>query len=66
MKIRIDATDIAAYLVIVGCIALMACRIDGEVKSILAMAAGWAFRRPIANGGSAAVEKVLRKLTAKK
>lgn len=37
--------EVAALVIIVGCIVLIACRIDGEVKSILAMAAAWAFKR---------------------
>lgn len=47
---KIDATDIAAYIIIVGCFILIGCGIDGEVKSILCLAAGWAFRKPIKNG----------------
>lgn len=47
MKFTVDATDIAAYLIIIGCIVLLVLHIDGEVKSILALAAGWAFRKPI-------------------
>ena len=34
---------IIALVLIVGCIALLILRIDGEVKSILTVAAGWAF-----------------------
>lgn len=34
---------IIALVLIVGCLALLACRIDSEVKSILTVAAGWAF-----------------------
>jgi hypothetical protein len=34
---------IIALVLVVGCLLLMAFRIDGEVKSILTMAAGWAF-----------------------
>lgn len=34
---------VIALVVVVGCIVLMALRIDGEVKSILGMAACWAF-----------------------
>ncbi len=34
---------IIALVLVVGCLALLALRIDGEVKSILATAAGWAF-----------------------
>ncbi len=34
---------IIALVLIAGCLALMFCHIDGEVKSILTMAAGWCF-----------------------
>lgn len=34
---------IIALVLVVGCICLLAFRIDGEVKSILSIAAGWAF-----------------------
>lgn len=34
---------IIALVLVVGCICLLAFKIDGEVKSILAMAAGWCF-----------------------
>lgn len=34
---------IIALVLIVGCLALLALKIDGEVKSILTMAGGWAF-----------------------
>ena len=34
---------IIALTLVVGCIVLIALRIDGEVKSILTMSAGWAF-----------------------
>lgn len=34
---------IIALVLVVGCLTLMSLRIDGEVKSILTMAAGWAF-----------------------
>lgn len=34
---------IIAIVLVVGCIVLLALRIDSEVKSILAMAAGWCF-----------------------
>ena len=50
MNLNINATDIAAYLLIIGCFILIGLGLDGEVKSILAMAAGWAFRKPIKNG----------------
>jgi len=49
---KIDATDIAAYLIIVGCFLLLVLGIDSEVKSLLAVAAGWAFRKPIRKLGS--------------
>ncbi len=34
---------IIALILVVGCLGLMLLRIDGEVKSILTVAAGWAF-----------------------
>lgn len=34
---------IIALVVIVGCFGLLVLRIDGEVKTIITMAAGWAF-----------------------
>ena len=34
---------ITALILICSCIALMACRIDGEVKSILTIASGYLF-----------------------
>ena len=55
---KLDPTDIAAYIIIIGCFALIFCGIDGEVKSILCVAAGWAFRRPIRNGTTAITNKV--------
>lgn len=36
--------EVAALVLIIGCIILLATGIDGEVKSILAMAAAWAFK----------------------
>lgn len=54
---KIDATDIAAYIIIIGCLILIGFGLDGEVKSILAVAAGWAFRKPIKNG----VKKITHK-----
>jgi hypothetical protein len=47
---------IIAMVLIVGCLLLISLRIDGEVKSILTMAAGWAFgsqyqARHMAKGG---------------
>jgi len=62
---KIDATDIAAYLIIVGCFTLLILNIDGEVKSILALAAGWAFRKPVVNAASS-VGKKLKKLNNNK
>jgi hypothetical protein len=35
---------IIAGIIVIGCVVLLACHIDSDVKSILAMAAGWAFR----------------------
>ena len=34
---------IIALILVVGCLALLFLKIDGEVKSILCTAAGWAF-----------------------
>lgn len=34
---------IIALVIVVGCLILLGLRIDGEVKSILTIAAGWAF-----------------------
>jgi len=34
---------VIAIILIVGCLGLIASGIDGEVKSILTLAAGWAF-----------------------
>jgi len=47
---------IIALVLIVGCLALVFTGIDGEVKSILTLAAGWAFgsqfqARRITKGG---------------
>ena len=35
--------EVTALIIVVGCILLIALGIDSEVKSILALAAGWAF-----------------------
>lgn len=51
-NVFLDSSDIAAYIIICGCLGLLFCGFDGEIKSILAIAAGWAFRRPIVNGVS--------------
>lgn len=37
------ADIIVALVLIAGCFALIFCGIDGEVKSILTLAAGWCF-----------------------
>lgn len=47
---------VVATLLVVGCLALVFTGIDGEVKSILTLAAGWAFgsqyqARKISKGG---------------
>ena len=47
---------IIALVLIVGCLILIAFRIDSEVKSILTVAAGWAFgsqyqARRVSKGG---------------
>ena len=34
---------IIALVIVVGCLALLACGFNGDIKSILAIAAGWAF-----------------------
>ena len=34
---------IIALVLVVGCLVLICLKIDGEVKSILSIAAGWAF-----------------------
>ena len=34
---------VIGIVIVIGCIVLLALRIDSEVKSILAMAAGWVF-----------------------
>jgi len=47
MKISVDGKDILAWIIVIGCIILIAFGIDTEVKSILAVAAGFAFGRPI-------------------
>ena len=44
--------EVAALVIIVGCILMMCLGVDHEVKSILALAAGWAF-----GGGYARVTK---------
>lgn len=36
--------EFVAMILVVGCLVLLFLGIDGEVKSILAMAAGWAFK----------------------
>lgn len=48
---------IIALVLVVGCLALIFTGIDGEVKSVLIMAAGWAFgsqyqARKINKGGN--------------
>jgi hypothetical protein len=35
---------IIVLIIVVGCFALLACGFDGDVKSILAIATGWACR----------------------
>lgn len=47
---------IIALILVVGCLALIFTGIDGEVKSILTLAAGWAFgsqyqARKVTKGG---------------
>jgi len=49
MKLHFDATDVGAWLIIVICGVLMGLGVDGDVKSIMAISAGWAFRKPINN-----------------
>jgi len=38
-----DVEDLIALILVVGCLILMFCGIDGEVKSILTVASGWIF-----------------------
>jgi len=38
-----DITDLCAIVLVAGCLALIFCGKDGEVKGILALAAGWLF-----------------------
>ncbi len=45
---------IIAFVLVIGCLILVALRIDSEVKSILTVAAGWIF-------GSQYMEKQIRK-----
>lgn len=52
MKWSID--KIIALVLVVGCMVLLVAGIDGEVKSILTMAAGWAF-------GAAYTERAVKK-----
>lgn len=40
---KFTADLLIALVLIVGCFILLILRIDGEVKSILTLAAGWAF-----------------------
>ena len=35
--------EAVALVLVIGCLALLGLGVDGEVKSILVMAAGWAF-----------------------
>lgn len=44
-----SASDITAWLIIVGCFLLLILGVDGEVKVLLAAAGGWAFRKPLKN-----------------
>lgn len=43
MKIFKDSEDICAVIIVVGCIVLLAMGINGEIKGILGVAAGWIF-----------------------
>jgi hypothetical protein len=36
--------ELAALFLVVGCLALLFCHIDDEVKSIFTLAAGWLFK----------------------
>jgi len=36
-----------AIILILGCLALMFCGVNGEVKTVFAMAAAWAFRSQV-------------------
>lgn len=37
--------ELIALILVVGCLILLVFKVDGEVKSILTIAAGWAFGR---------------------
>jgi len=37
--------DLLALILVVGCLILIFCNIDGEVKGVLAVSAGWVFGR---------------------
>jgi len=43
---------VLAAILLIGCLALIATGIDGEVKSILAMAGGWLFHASYATRGN--------------
>lgn len=45
MKFTFDMADIIALILVLGSIGLLASGVDGEVKSILTVAAGWVFGR---------------------
>jgi len=40
--------EMLAVIIVIGCIVLMLCHIDGEVKSILTIATGWVFGKRVA------------------
>ena len=43
----ITIDDICAFCIIVGCLVLIGCNRDGEVKAILGVAAGWLFGKRV-------------------
>jgi len=43
MRVFRDAEDICAVIIVLGCIVLLVIGIDGEIKGILGVAAGWIF-----------------------
>jgi len=42
--------QVIALILVIGCLILIFCKIDGEVKSILTLAAGWSFGGAFAAG----------------
>lgn len=55
MKFQINTfslDDIAALAIVIGCLVLIGCGQDGEVKAILGTAAGWLFGKRVTTGSS--------------